>query len=310
MDVLVTGGAGFIGSHLTAALIEQGVNVRVLDNLSTGSPENLAGLPVSLIEGDIADAETVLSAVSGCDLIFHLAALVSVPLSIKNPSANHRTNITGAFNVFEAARQCGVRRVIYASSAAVYGNPSRLPVYEDDVLVPISPYAAAKRMNELLAATYAVTYQMEFVGLRYMNVFGPRQDPASPYSGVLSIFCRAALNGDSCIIFGDGEQTRDFIYVADVVAANLLAANLPSSRLFNGLVVNIGRGEQTNLKQIVALLSELTQRPIPIIFQPERQGDIKHSVANIDRAKEVLSFQPGTAVKTGLRNTLDWFPLY
>ena len=307
MQVLVTGGAGFIGSHLTAALVAAGHDVRVLDNLSSGKRENLAGLPVELIVGDVAAMDDVETAVAGCDLVFHQAALVSVPRSIQEPELNQRSNVTGTFNLFEAARRAGVRRVVYASSAAVYGNLPGLPKREDSPLQLITPYAAAKRIAEVMAESYRAAYDMELVGLRYMNVFGPRQDPSSPYSGVLSIFCRAAVAGQGVNIFGDGEQTRDFVYVADVVQANLRAATTPARRLPTNPLFNVGRGQQTSLNQIVVLLSGITTRPIPINYQSERPGDIKHSVADIRAAREMLGYTPETAVADGLQATLDWF---
>ena len=307
MQVLVTGGAGFIGSHLAAALAASGAQVRALDDLSSGKRENLAGLPVELIVGDVAEMAVVRAAVSGCDLIFHQAAFVSAPRSITEPGLNQHSNVTGTFNVFEAARQAGVRRVVYASSAAVYGNLPDLPKRENDPLQLLTPYAAAKRMAEIMAESYHAAYGLELVGLRYMNVFGPRQDPASPYSGVLSIFCQAAIAGQGVTIFGDGEQTRDFVYVADVVRANLLAAQAPSPKLPDTPIFNVGQGKQTSLNQIVAMLAKMTGRPLPITYQPERAGDIKHSAADISQARERLGFVPETAVADGLNTTLDWF---
>lgn len=307
MRVLVTGGAGFIGSHLAAAWVAAGASVRVLDDLSSGKRENLAGLPVELIVGDVAEMDVVATAVAGCDLIFHQAAFVSVPRSINEPALNQRSNVTGTFNLFEAARRAGVRRVVYASSSAVYGNLPGLPKRECDPLQLLTPYAAAKRAAEIMAESFNAAYGMEFVGLRYMNVFGPRQDPASPYSGVLSIFCQAAIAGQGVTIYGDGEQTRDFVYVADVVRANLLAAQAPASRLSPAPVFNVGCGEQTSLNQIVAMLSAITERPLPAVYQSERNGDIKHSMADISQAREKLGFGPETAVADGLRTTLDWF---
>lgn len=306
-QILVTGGAGFIGSHLTAALAAQGASVRVLDNLSSGFRENLNGLDVAFIEGDIADFAVVATAVSGCDLIFHQAALVSVPRSLKDPALNQQTNVTGTFNVLEAARQAGVPRVVYASSAAVYGNKTTLPHRETEPVAPLTPYAAAKQMNETMAQTYAVAYGLETIGLRYMNVFGPRQDPSSPYSGVLSIFCRAALNGQTCIIHGDGEQTRDFIFVDDVVQANLLAARLPVAQIPKPAVFNVGRGVQTSLNAIIEMLGEIMERPLPTEHQATRQGDIRHSVAAIDRACNLLGFASQEAVLSGLQKTVAWF---
>ncbi|MDQ4076258.1 MAG: SDR family oxidoreductase [Chloroflexota bacterium] len=306
MKILVTGGAGFIGSHLTAALVSQEHAVTVFDNLSTGKRANLAGLPVTFVEGDVADFDTLARAVEGCELLFHQAAMVSVPRSIDEPDLNHRSNVTGTFHVFEAARQAGVRRVVYASSAAIYGDEPTLPKRETSVIAPLTPYGAAKYMAEVYATAYAASYpEMEFVGLRYMNVFGPRQDPSSPYSGVLSIFCQAVLNGRSCTIFGDGEQTRDFVYVSDVVQANLLAATVP---LDGGAeVFNIGRGAATSLNQIVAVLDQLTLEPVKVTYAPARHGDIRHSVADISRAQTALGYSPEVTVVEGLRATLDWF---
>lgn len=307
MQVLVTGGAGFIGSHLAAALVARGHTVRVLDSLRTGKRENLAGLDVELVEGDIRDAAAVQTAVSHTHTIFHLAAMVSVPESVQNPSLNHDINVNGTFNVFEAARQAGVKRMVYSSSSAVYGNLPHLPARENSQPTPISPYGAAKWMNEIIAESYRTTFGLEAVGLRYMNVFGPRQDPTSPYSGVLSIFCRAALNNSSVTIFGDGTQTRDFVFVQDVVQANLLAAQLPAANMPEQPIFNVGRGEQTTLNDVIDMLRELTHHPLPITYAPQRAGDIRHSVADISRAQSILGFQPQATVLDGLNQTLAWF---
>lgn len=306
-QILVTGGAGFVGSHLTAVLVAQGARVRVLDNLSSGFRENLHGLDVSFIEGDVADLAVVQAAVAGCELVFHQAALVSGPQSLDDPQLNHRSNVTGTFNVLEAARQANVRRVVYASSAAVYGNAATLPHKESDPVMPLTPYAAAKHMSEVMARTYTLAYGLETVGLRYMNVFGPRQDPSSPYSGVLSIFCRAALNHEPCNIYGDGEQTRDFVFVDDVVQANLLAAQLAADRLSNTPLFNIGQGKQTSLNEIIAMLGKIVDRPLKIQRQAERKGDIKYSVADISLAESFLSFVPQEKIISGLQKTLEWF---
>ncbi len=305
MKILVTGGAGFIGSHLVEALIAEGATVRVLDNLSTGRLQNLSGLSVELVEGDISDYDTVQSTVSGCELIFHQAALVSVPLSIEQPLLNHHTNVTGTFNVFESARQAGIRRIVYASSAAIYGNLPNLPKHETDIPSPMTPYAAAKLMNETLASAYSASYQMEIVGLRYMNVFGPRQLPSSSYSGVISLFCKAALQGNGCTVYGNGQQTRDFVYVTDIVQANLLAARISSHQLPEKAVFNVGRGQQTSLNQLLASLNEITKESIPTVYKAERPGDIRHSVADINRAKSILGFNPTVNISTGLRETLN-----
>jgi UDP-glucose 4-epimerase len=281
----------------------------VLDNFRTGKRENLSGLDVEIIEGDISDWATVTSAVTQCDLIFHLAALVSVPESITNPRLNQQINVTGTFNVFEAARLAGVKRVVYSSSSAVYGELPQLPAREESTPAPISPYGAAKWINEITAESYRTTFGLEAIGLRYMNVFGPRQDPASPYSGVLSIFCRAAVAGKGITIYGDGRQTRDFVFVQDVVQANLLAAQLPASQISSQPIFNVGRGEQSSLNDIVEMLSELTHQPIPTTYAPERPGDIKQSVADISRAQAILGFQPKHSVLDGLQATLEWFRL-
>lgn len=307
MQVLVTGGAGFIGSHLAQELVRRGETVRVLDNLSTGRRLNLAGTAVEFVEGDVADMETVRAAVEGCELVFHQAALVSAPRSLAEPVGNHQVNVTGFFNVLEAARQAGARRVIYASSAAVYGNLPALPKTEDAPVQLLTPYAAAKRMNELYAATYSAAYGLETVGLRYMNVFGPRQNPTSPYSGVLSLFCRAVLNGQPCTIYGDGEQTRDFIFIADVVQALVHAAGVDGAVCVANPILNIGRGQQTSLNQIVALLGDLLGRAVAVRYAPPRPGDIRHSLADIRRARAALGFQPQGTIRDGLALTLAWF---
>lgn len=306
MNILITGGAGFIGSHLTTALVAAGHTVTVFDNFSAGKLENLAGLPVKLIKGDVTDFEALRQALAGCEVVFHEAAMVSVPRSIAEPILNHHTNVTGTFNVFEAARQAGVRRVVYASSAAVYGTEPTLPKKESSLIAPVSPYGAAKYMAEIYAAAYAAVYPaMEFVGLRYMNVFGPRQDPSSAYSGVLSIFCRAALDGSACTIFGDGEQSRDFVYVSDVVQANMLAATQPLPQA--AAVFNVGSGRQTSLNQIVTLLNELNATPLTIIHADERVGDIRHSASDISLITQSLGYSPKVTLREGLRETLEWF---
>lgn len=307
MNVLVTGGAGFIGSHLTKVLVSLGYSVRVLDNLITGSLKNLEGVPVEMIEGDLADWETVKLAVQGCEIIFHQAALVSVPKSIEDPALNHTSNITGTFHVFEAARQANVRRVVYASSAAVYGDLPSLPKRETDPVHPKTPYAMAKRTSELMAMAYQSSYDLELVGLRYMNVYGPRQDPSSPYSGVLSIFCQNALAAKPVLIYGDGEQTRDFVYVTDVVKGNLLAATADLSQFDYPAIFNVGVGKQTSLNQIVELLEQIIGRPVEKNYRSARAGDIKHSVGDIGLAQHYLNFQPETAISDGLKTTIDWF---
>jgi len=305
MKVLVTGGAGFIGSHLVEALVERGDEVRVLDNLSSGHRRNLAELPVEFIQGDIRDYETVRQAVDGCEWVFHQAALVSVPRSIEEPKLNHDVNVTGAFHLFEAARQAGARRLVYASSAAVYGDTPSLPAKESDPPNPITPYAAAKLMNEQMAAVYNRSYGTQFVGLRYFNVFGPRQDPSSPYSGVLSIFCQAAIAGQGVTIYGDGQQTRDFLFVSDVVAANLAAAAMPWRA--GAEVFNVGRGEATSLCEMARMMEDVGGRLLPITHAPPRPGDIRHSVAGVETAGQGLGWRAAVPLADGLRQTMAWF---
>lgn len=307
MRVLVTGGAGFIGSHLAQELCRHGETVRVLDNLSTGRQQNLARAPVEFVKGDVTDIAAVRAAVTGCEVVYHQAALVSAPRSLTEPVENHQVNVTGFFNVLEAARQAGVRRVVYASSAAVYGNLPALPKEEASPLQLLTPYAAAKRMNELYAGTFTAAYGLETIGLRYMNVFGPRQHPTSPYSGVLSLFCRAALSGQPCAIHGDGEQTRDFIFIADVVQALRRAAMVDGAVCAAHPILNVGCGQQTSLNQIVTLLSDLLGRPIPVRYGPPRPGDIRHSLADIRCARVVLGFEPQVTIRDGLARTLAWF---
>ena len=305
MKALITGGAGFIGSHLAEALFRQGYEVILLDNFSSGKWQNIQHLDTTVHEGDIRNLDTVMKAMNGCDVVFHAAALVSVPESIKHPDINHSINVTGAFNIFEAARLQNVKRVIYASSAAVYGNHPELPKTEASPIQPISPYATAKYINELYADNYASAYELTCVGLRYMNVYGPRQDPSSPYSGVLSIFCQQFLQGTPITIFGDGSQTRDFVFVKDVVQANILAATAElhtKSELFN-----IGTGTATSLNQIISKLNQHTEKQIKVNYKPSRDGDIKHSLSNIDKAAQQLGYEPKTTLSDGISATLEWF---
>ena len=308
MKVLVTGGAGFIGSHLARALIERGDQVTLFDNFSTGKRENIDDIQseIDLIEGDIREFSLIAAAAKGCDVIFHQAALVSVPVSIKDPLLNHTINVSGTNNVLEAARLGGVKRVVYASSAAVYGDLPNLPKREEDALGLISPYAAAKYMNEVMAQNYTQVYGLETIGLRYMNVFGPYQDPSSPYSGVLSIFVKAAKTDGRCKIYGDGEQTRDFIFVSDVVEANLRASNLLTDHFPKSPIFNVGSGKQISLNQIVKIINELRGEPMSVAYESARPGDIRHSVADIKKARQFLGFQPSVDISTGLRSTFEW----
>lgn len=305
MKALITGGAGFIGSHLAEALLGRGIAVTILDNLRTGKRENLAHLDVDFIEGDITEFNVVSEAMGDCEIVFHQAALVSVPQSIERPELNHAINVNGAQNVFEAARQHRVKRVVYASSAAVYGNEAAVPTPISASIKPISPYASAKFTNEITAQTYNRVYGTEFIGLRYFNVYGPRQDPKSPYSGILSICCDRAANGKPITIFGDGEQTRDFIYATDVAQANLLASQIDFDS--QASVFNVGTGDRVSLNQVLDLFQNMSPQPLEISYDAPRPGDIRDSGADISQTKEVLGFKPHHPLKDGLEKTFAWY---
>lgn len=315
---LVTGGAGFIGSHIVEALLAAGHRVTVLDDLSTGSRENLAAVAgdIEFLEGDIRDAETCRRAAAGCEGIFHEAALVSVPESVEHPRKNHEINVTGLFNVLEAARANGVRRIVFASSAAVYGAGSeegampakagakikpkpaeRSPSLREDMPAhPVSPYAFAKWMGENYLRLYSEVYGVQSAALRYFNVYGPRQRPDSMYSGVISVFLGRAKRGGSVVVYGDGGQTRDFINVRDVARANLLAMNHPEP--FG--VYNIATGRSRSLLDLIGLLERRIGRPLERRHGPPRAGDVRHSRANVRRAAEALKFMAEIALEEGL----------
>lgn len=307
MKYLVTGGAGFIGSHIVESLVQNGNEVRVLDNLSTGNYENLKTVSsaIEFTEGDICDLNLCMNATEGCDGIFHEAALVSVVDSIERPQENHDINITGTMNVLEAARTQGCKRIAFASSAAIYGNNPELPKNETMLPEPLSPYGSAKIAGEYLLQAYAEQYGIGCVALRYFNVYGPRQDPRSMYSGVISRFVDCAKNKTTPTIFGDGKQTRDFVYVEDVVQANLKAMTTPMKTPF--LRCNIGTGIATSLLDVVEALREITGTFAQPMFEPERPGDIRHSAADITSARNQLSFEPQkTDLKTNLGCILDF----
>jgi UDP-glucose 4-epimerase len=306
MKILVTGGAGFIGSHLTEALVARGERVRVLDNLATGHLENLARVreDIEWIHGDIADLETVQRAAHDAAVIFHQAALPSVPRSIQNPRASHDANLTGTLNVLIAARDNQVKRVVMASSSSVYGNSPVLPKVETFEPAPLSPYAVTKLAGEYYARVFANLYGLSTICLRYFNVFGPRQDPTSQYAGALAKFVRCALRGVPYPVYGDGEQSRDFTYIENVVRANLLAA---TSEVDGAAVINVAGGARTTLNQIIALLNELTRQSLPTQFGPPRAGDVLHSHADISRARELLGYEPTVDVREGLKRTLEWY---
>jgi UDP-glucose 4-epimerase len=306
MKFLITGGAGFIGSHIAEHLLQSSHQVRVLDNFTTGKRGNLefaAGNPnLEIIDGDIRDTGAVTSAMSGVDGVFHEAALVSVPKSVEQPALSFDINVRGTFTVFEAARQAGVRRVVYASSAAVYGDNEHLPLSEAAVPVPLSPYGLDKLYTEHLGSLYQSLYGQEMLALRYFNVFGPRQDPGSPYSGVISIFAERLKSSRVPMIFGDGEQTRDFVYVGDIVQANMKAmfADYSGFRVFN-----VGCGRQVSLNQLLGELRGLTGSSVAATYAAPRLGDVRYSVSDISRIQKDLGYAPAFNLKDGLRLLLE-----
>jgi UDP-glucose 4-epimerase len=301
---LVTGGAGFIGSHLVTRLLEDGHSVRVLDDLSTGKRDNLAHVArdVDLVVGDVRNAALVDEVASGCEVIFHEAAIVSVPASVDDPQKSHDVNIQGTLNVLLAARKRSVRRVVFAASAAVYGEDPSLPKNELMQTLPISPYGIEKLTGEQYVLAWPRLYGVEGVSLRYFNVFGPRQDPRSPYSGVISIFADRTLAGREVTIYGDGHQTRDFVFVEDVVQANILAATKP---LASGRAYNVARGERTSLLSLLAMVAKIAGREVTPAHAAPRHGDIRHSFADIARARQELGFEPQVPVEEGLRRLLE-----
>lgn len=302
--VLVTGGAGFIGSHLVDALLARGARVRVVDNLSTGHLRNLETVKgkIDFLEGDLADESVARRAVEDVEMVFHEAALPSVPRSVANPRETHLASVEATFNLLLAAKEKGVRRVVYAASSSAYGDQPTLPKTESMRPEPLSPYAAAKLVGEYYCQVFNRTYGLETVCLRYFNVFGPRQDPSSPYSGVISQFVDRLLKGQRPIIYGDGEQTRDFTYVSNAVEANMLAAE--SDRGI-GEVINIANGEKVSINELFKLVSQILGRDdIEADYQPARTGDILHSLADVTSARENLGFEPRIRLEEGLRLTV------
>jgi len=301
---LVTGGAGFIGSHLVDALRARGRSVRVFDDFSTGVPGNIpAG--VEVVEGCVTNPTVVVTAVAGCDVVFHLAALASVAKSVEDPPTSHAVCATGTLNVLNAARKAGVRRVVYAGSASAYGGASDpAGQSEDTPLVALSPYAAAKLAGEFYCQAFAATFGMETVRLRFFNVFGPRQRPDSPYSGVIAIFTAALSAGRTPTIHGDGLQSRDFVYVSDVADALIRAAETPS---VSGRVYNVGTGNSVTLLDLIRELNVILGTSIVPNHSAERAGDIRHSRAKIDRIQADLGYSPRVSFAEGLRHTLEWY---
>jgi nucleoside-diphosphate-sugar epimerase len=305
VDLLVTGGAGFIGSHVVRALVARGDAVRVLDDLSSGSRSNLRGVEAQLIEGDIADAAAVRTAMAGVTHVIHLAALVSVPRSIAEPILSNAVNVVGTLNVLTAARDLAIRRVVLASSSAVYGDVGEGVNHEEMPLHPTSPYGVDKAADEMYASVFHGAFGLETVALRYFNVFGPRQDPTSGYAAAVPKFVSALLDSRAPVIFGDGQQTRDFTYVANVVHANLLALEAPHAA---GQSINVATGVSVDVNTLAHELAAAVGRPnVRAVHVEPRLGDIRHSSASIQRAREVLGFAPVVDLRDGLTRTVRWY---
>ncbi len=306
---LVTGGAGFIGSHVAERLLQDGHRVRILDNLSTGRRENLefarnAGDALELIEGDLRDLATVERAVRGVDVIYHQAAMRSVPRSVDDPLGANENNVTGTLHVLDAARRLGVKRVVYASSSSVYGDNPELPKREEQPMAPISPYAVSKATNEHYARVWTKLYGVETVGLRYFNVFGPRQDPKSEYAAVLPRFILWGLRGEPLEVHGDGTQSRDFTFIDNVVEANIRAGQAPDA---SGEAFNIGCGERTSLLQVIEMLEKIIGRPVQRRHTPGRGGDVPHTLADLSKAKRLMGYSPLVNFAEGFRRTVEYF---
>jgi nucleoside-diphosphate-sugar epimerase len=304
---LVTGGAGFIGSNLADELIRQGAKVRIIDNFVTGNRENLEEISgdFDFIEGDLNDDAALAPAIANVDIVFHEAALPSVPRSVDNPRETHQACVNATFNLLVNAKESGVRRVIYAASSSAYGDQPTLPKVETMNPDPLSPYAAAKLMGEYYCRVFSQVYGLETLSLRYFNVFGPRQDPSSTYSGVISRFIDALMKNDTPVIYGDGEQSRDFTYIANVVDANIRAAQTSSGI---GEVMNVANGERVSLNELLATVKKITgKNDVTAEYLPERKGDVKHSQADNVRAVEWLGYEKIVGLEEGLRNTIAWW---
>jgi len=302
---LVTGGAGFIGSHLAEALVARGDRVRVVDSLITGARRNLAHLPeVEFIEGDLADFSVAQDAVRGIDYVLHQAAIPSVPRSVVDPVTSNRANVTAALNVLVAAREGGVKRLVYAGSSSAYGNAASSPKREDMPADPLSPYALQKLVAEQYCRMFTRLYGFETVTIRYFNVFGPRQDPGSPYSGVISLFASALLEGRRPVIYGDGRQTRDFTYVTNVVDGVLRAAAMPGVA---GEVINVATGNEISLNELVGVMNRLLGTALEPRYEAPRAGDVTRSLADISKAAAFLGYRPIVSLADGLAHTLDWY---
>jgi nucleoside-diphosphate-sugar epimerase len=303
---LVTGGAGFIGSHIVEELVQQGERVRVIDNLSTGKRENLAHLmdKIEFLKEDLRDPAAAAQAAQGTDFILHQAAISSVPRSVEDPMNSMENNLNGTLHLLMAARDAGAKRLVYASSCAVYGDSPVLPKREELPTTPLSPYAASKLAGEYYCQVFRRVYGLEAVCLRYFNVFGPRQDPLSPYAAVIPKFITLALAGKPLVVYGDGEQSRDFSFVSDVVDANLLACRATG---IAGEQINVGSGKQTSLNQLVQALKEIIDAGLKVDYTKPAPGDIRHSVASIEKAQRLMGFEPTILFREGLHRTVSWF---
>jgi UDP-N-acetylglucosamine/UDP-N-acetyl-alpha-D-glucosaminouronate 4-epimerase len=302
---LVTGGAGFIGSHLTEELVRRGHRVRVADSLITGKRSNVAHLPeVEFLEGDLADLEFAQRAAVGCEFVLHQAAIPSVPRSVKDPISSNRANVDGTLNMLVAARDAGVRRLVFAGSSSAYGNTPTLPKHERMPTGPLSPYALQKVIGEQYLQMFTRLYGLETVTIRYFNVFGPRQDPSSPYSGVISVFATALLQNRAPTIFGNGEQTRDFTYVANVVDGVLRACEAPKA---NGEIINVATGGRISLNQLFETMKRLVGATVEPVYAEARAGDVSDSQADISLAREILGYEPTVSFEDGLARTVDWY---
>lgn len=312
MRILVTGGAGFIGSNLVSSLLqdERITHVKILDNLATGTTDNIkefiGNKKLDFAEGDICDYNTCLSCCNDIDLISHQAALGSVPRSINDPLITNEVNVTGTLNIFTAAKERKIKRVVYAASSSTYGDHPGLPKVEDKIGRPLSPYAVTKYVNELYAQVYANIYDMEMIGLRYFNIFGPKQNPQGPYAAVIPLFIKAILENKSPVINGDGNHSRDFTYVDNAVNANMLALFTTKTEALNQ-VYNIACGHQTSLHQLFHYLKREAGSSLEAIYGPERAGDVKHSLANITKAQSLLGYDPAFSVEEGLKKTFNWY---
>jgi nucleoside-diphosphate-sugar epimerase len=303
---VVTGGAGFIGSHIVDELLNRGETVRVIDNFSTGKRQNVARFErrVEIVEADLSEAKSLAQLLKGADYVIHQAAIPSVPKSIIEPVKSHQANVNGTLQLLVACREAGVKRVVYASSSSLYGDSPTLPKHEGMMPNPLSPYGAQKLFGEMYCQVFTKSYGIETVCLRYFNVFGPWQDATSQYSGVLALFIQSVLEGRRPTIYGDGEQSRDFTYVKNVAAANLLACKAPGA---SGQVFNVACGDRITVNSILRQINKIAGKDISPIYGDPRPGDIKHSQADITRAKEQLGFQPNVSFEEGLRHTIEWY---